>query len=105
MCKTSDSSISFGVGLLFGILAGVAGGILLSPKSGEDMRKEVKGVIDNAIKSDDCDITQCKSDSINMINKMKFTIENQIIKINDAIKAGRMAAAKRKEELDSGYNL
>ena len=42
MCKASDSSVSFGVGLLFGVLAGVAGGILLSPKSGEEMRKEIK---------------------------------------------------------------
>ena len=55
-------------------------------------------------KAENSDITQCKSASIDIINKLKFTIENQIIKINEAIKAGRMAAAKRREELDSGYN-
>ena len=104
MCKTSDNSISFGVGLLFGILAGVAGGILLSPKPGEEMRNDVKNAIDCVIKTDNNDIIQCKSASITMINKLKYTIENQITKINEAVKAGRMAAAKRKEELDSGYN-
>ena len=98
----SKDSVSFGVGLLFGVVAGVVAGVLYSPRSGEEMRQELKCTVDNLIKEDEVDT--CKTVSIDMLNKMKYTIEKQISKVNDAIRAGKMAAAKRKEELESGFS-
>ena len=101
---SKDNSISFGVGLLFGVIAGVLSGVLLSPKPGEEIRKDLKDAVNCCLKDKEDDIDNCKTVSIDMINKMKFTIEKQISKIYDAVKAGKMAAAKRKEEIESGYN-
>jgi gas vesicle protein len=99
----SKDSVSFGMGLLFGIVAGVAAGVVLAPKSGEEMRQDLKNVIQNISNEDE--INNCKNVSIDMINRMKYTIEKQLLKVNDAIKAGKMAAAKRREEMESGYSF
>ena len=40
-----DSSISFGVGLLLGVVGGVIAACLYAPKSGEETRKDVENVI------------------------------------------------------------
>ena len=39
------SSISFGVGLLMGVVGGVIAAVLYAPKSGEETRKDVENVI------------------------------------------------------------
>ncbi|OGI22539.1 MAG: hypothetical protein A2287_08340 [Candidatus Melainabacteria bacterium RIFOXYA12_FULL_32_12] len=103
MSKVADNSVSFGVGLLFGVIAGVVAGVLAAPKSGEEMRQELKETVSN-LSQENKELTSCTSISVDLINKMKYTIEKQISKINDAVKAGKMAAAKRKEELESGCN-
>jgi len=105
MSNRSDSSVSFGVGLLFGVLAGVATGILFSPKSGEEMRRDLKEIVSDIKGEINPDIIGTKNVSTDLINKIKYTIENQINKINSALKAGRLAAAKHKEELESGINF
>lgn len=104
MSRNSDSSISFGVGLLFGVLAGVAAGILYSPKPGNEMREEIKSFAGSFTKDLEPEIANTKNASTDLINKLVYSIEKQYSKINDAIKAGKMAAAKRKEELESGYS-
>ena len=40
-----DSSISFGVGLLLGVVGGVIAACLYTPKSGEEARKDVENAI------------------------------------------------------------
>jgi gas vesicle protein len=74
----SKDSVSFGMGLLFGIVAGVAAGVVLAPKSGEEMRQDLKNVIQNISNEDE--INNCKNVSIDMINRMKYTIEKQLLK-------------------------
>ncbi|MFH0702523.1 MAG: YtxH domain-containing protein [bacterium] len=104
MSRNSDNSVSFGIGILFGVLTGVAAGILFSPKSGEKMREELKETVNKFSKDIPSDLAKTKTVSLDMINKLKYTIEKQIVRINESIKAGKMAAAKTKEELESGYN-
>ncbi|MFA6989085.1 MAG: YtxH domain-containing protein [Candidatus Gastranaerophilaceae bacterium] len=102
MSKDSDSSISFGIGLLGGILAGVAVGILYSPKSGEEMRAELIKATKNFTEKLSPDVQTAKEISLEMIDKAKASIESQFDKINQTIKAKKMAEAKAKEEAQSG---
>ncbi len=81
MSKNSDDSIIFVAGTLLGILSGVIAGLTLSPRSGKEMREEI--------------VKKVSSDSI---MKVKYGIEKQINKIQEALKADRLAAAKQKEE-------
>lgn len=105
MARGSDSSVSFGVGLLFGVLAGVAAGILYSPKSGEEMRQDLKEIVNDISGEIKPDLQESSIASLDLINRVKYTVENQISKLNTALKAGKMAAAKHKEELESGINF
>lgn len=105
MAKSADNSISFGVGLLIGVLAGVATGVLFSPRSGEEMRKDLKEVSCKVLKHNEkLKLADTKLTSLAMMDKLKYSIEKQISRVGDAIKAGKMAAAKQKEELEAGYN-
>jgi len=104
MSKETDSSVSFGIGLLIGVLAGVTAGILYSPKSGEEIRQDLRDIVNDFSGNAKPDIEGTKIASMDLINKVKCTVENQICNINNAIKAGKMAAAKRREELESGIN-
>jgi gas vesicle protein len=105
MSNESDNSVSFGIGLLFGVLAGVAAGILYSPKSGTEMRQDLREIVNDLSGEIKPDIEGTKIASTDLINRVKCTVENQISKINSALKAGKMAAAKRREELESGINF
>jgi gas vesicle protein len=103
MSRTSDNSLAFGVGTLVGVLAGVALGILFSPKSGEEMRKDLKDTVEKIAGKDTPEVVYAKRKSTAAIEKLQYTLEAQFSRVMEAIKAGKMAAAKRKEELESNY--
>lgn len=102
MSQKTDNSLSFGMGILFGVLGGIATGLLLSPKSGEEMRKDLKIKTDNLIKEIPSKTVEVKKTNITAIEKLQYAIESRLNKVIDAAKAGRMAAAKRKEEMEAG---
>lgn len=83
MSKTSDDSMIFIAGTLFGVLTGVIAGLALSPRPGREVREEI-----------------AKKVSSDSVLRVKYSIEKQFEKIYGAVKAGRMAAAKRREELE-----
>lgn len=102
MSTESDGYISFGVGLLFGVSIGAILGLLLTPKSGKEMRsdlcqltKEVPEVISSGVDN-------TKDKCSDMIDKARYVLDKQIHNINDSLKAGKMAAAKKREELEDG---
>ncbi len=87
MSRNSDDSIIFVAGTLLGILAGTIAGLALSPRSGKEMRQEI--------------VKKVSSDSM---LRVKYNLENQINKIQEAVRAGRLAVAKQKEEeAEAGY--
>ena len=104
MSKDSDCPLIFGIGVLLGVAAGVAAGVLFAPKPGSEVREDLKLIGTKYTNNAFSDITSTKIVSTDILNKLKLTLEKQIAKINEAIKAGKMAAAKQKEELNSGFN-
>ena len=102
MSKESDSSISFGVGLLAGVCAGIVAGILYTPKSGEEMRKGLRDIADKLTEKAPSEVTAATEAGIEVIDRVKSQVELQLRRIHDTIKASRMASAKRKEEAESG---
>ncbi len=103
MPKNSDDYLIFPVGILFGVLTGLIAGIIFSPKSGVEMRKELKGIAKNFSDEVPTDAEVAKKAFYKNMDRLKLAFEAQINKINEAVKAGRMASAKRREELESGY--
>jgi len=103
MSNFSDNAVSYGVGLIGGVIAGVVLGVLFAPKSGAEMRKDLMEVTDKLCSEHDT-LAKCKDSSLDLINRSKYSVEKQFNKIYEAVKAGKMAAAKRREELETGYN-
>jgi len=102
MSKDTECPISFGIGLLGGVLAGIAVGILYSPKSGEEMRSELVKISKGFAEKISPDVTTAKEVSLDMIDKVKISVEAQLEKLNQTIKSNKLAAAKAREEAQSG---
>ncbi|OGH95544.1 MAG: hypothetical protein A2039_08325 [Candidatus Melainabacteria bacterium GWA2_34_9] len=103
MSEKSGNALAFGIGTLVGVLAGVAAAILFSPKSGVEMRKELRIAARKIVKENAPNIVYTNKINSAAFVRLQYTIESQFNKVIDAIKAGRMAAAKRREELESAY--
>ena len=86
MSKNSDDSMVFIAGTLLGVITGILAGLVLSPRPGKEIRQEI--------------IKKVSTDSM---LKVKYSLESQMNKINKALQAGKLAAAKEKEEAESGY--
>jgi gas vesicle protein len=100
MSTESESYLSFGIGVLLGMGVGAAIGILIAPKSGEDMRSDLRDMAKNMPGNVNLNMDDTKDKAMNFIDKTRFGFEKQIKEIDDAIKAGKMAAAKKREELE-----
>mgnify|MGYP002627164751 CR=1 FL=1 len=99
-----DSSISFGAGILAGIIGGVIAAVLYTPKSGEDARKCVENTVTDLAEKYAPDINRAKKQALTSIDVMRYRLEQQYSKINDTIKANRIAKAKQKESVDYEVN-
>ncbi len=99
-----DSSISFGVGLLIGVVGGVIAAILYAPKSGEETRKDVENVITDLAQKYTPEITEAKRQALTSIDVIRYRLEQQYNKINETIKAKQIAKAKQKESIDYEVN-
>ncbi len=99
-----DSSISLGVGMLMGVIGGVIAAVLYAPKSGEETRKNVEGVITDIAQKYTPEIKQAKRQALNSIDVMRYRLEEQYNKINESIKAKQLAKAKEKESNEYDVN-
>ena len=98
------SSISFGVGLLMGVVGGVIAAVLYAPKSGEETRKDVENVITDLAQKYTPEIKEAKRQALTSIDVMRYKLEQQYNKLNDSIKAKQLAKAKEKESSDYEVN-
>ena len=98
-----DNSISFGMGLLLGVLGGVAAAILYAPKSGAETREDIKNCVNDFAQKHAPEIKEAKKQALESLDMMKYKLEKQYNKINEHIKAKQMAKAREKE--DESYDL
>ena len=86
-----DNSVSFGIGMLLGVVGGVIAAILYTPKSGEETRKNVENVITDIAQKYTPEINEAKRQALTSIDVMRYRLEQQYNKINDNIKAKQLA--------------
>ena len=99
-----DKSVSFGLGLLIGVIGGVVAAVLYAPKSGEETRKEVGEAISDIAQKYTPEIREAKRQALTSIDVIRYRLEQQYNKISDSIKAKQLAKAKEKENTDYEIN-
>lgn len=99
-----DNSICFGIGLLAGVIGGVVAAVLYAPKPGEETRKNVEEAVAGLAQKYTPEINEAKRQALTSIDVMRYRLEQQYNKINNAIKAKQLAKAKEKESSDYEIN-
>jgi gas vesicle protein len=99
--RDSDSGLAaWFVGLLLGALGGVTVGLLTAPKSGKQLRGELK---DSARELPER-VSELMDDTLDLyasgVNYAQLAVEEQTMRVKRAVAAGKLAAAKKREELD-----
>ncbi len=104
MCDKDKSSIGFGVGLILGILGGIAAGILYAPKPGEEMREKVKDTVCELAEKYSPEVKEAKKQALESIDLLRYKLEKQYKKVGNMLKSKRMRKAKELES-ESNFNF
>jgi gas vesicle protein len=101
--RDSDSGFGFAAwlfGFLVGAVGGVTVGLLVAPKSGKELRGELR---DNARNLPER-ASELMDDTLDLyasgVNYAQLAVEDQTMRVKRAVAAGKLAAAKKREELD-----
>ena len=90
------------VGLILGLLGGTAIALLTAPKTGS----EIRGAIKDTAKELPETVNGLLDESLDLyasaINYFQLLVEEQTIRLKRAVAAGKLAAAKKREELELG---
>ena len=92
MCKKNDAFV-FSMGIIAGVIGGIIGGVLFAPKSGEESRKFYEKHAPQII--------DAKKQALESVDLMKYKLERQFKKINNAIKSKKMLKAKELEDIEN----
>ena len=101
---SKKESIGFGLGTLLGVIGGVILGVLYAPKPGEETRKELKDAACKIAEENGPKLKKAKEEATNRFEIVRCKLENYYNKMNDKIKAKKMAKAKSKEEDNYEFN-
>lgn len=99
-----NNSISFGLGLLAGVVGGIIAGVLYAPKPGEESRKELKEVIDDLTEKHSPEINEAKQQALESIDLAKYKLERQFRKLAHMLKSKKLQKAKELEETEYDFN-
>ena len=105
--KSSEGNSGSGSGLLYwltGLLLGAAGGatvaFLVAPKSGDEVRGEIKKTAKDMPEK----MGELVDDSLDLyastLNYCQLLVEEQTSRMKKAVAAGKLAAAKKREEIE-----
>jgi gas vesicle protein len=101
----NDGGFGFGAWLI-GLFLGVAGGatvaILFAPRSGNEIRGKLKETAQDLPDR----VSELVDDSLDLyasgVNYLQLVMEEQTMRLRRAVAAGKLAAAKKREELEMG---
>ena len=100
--ETSSSGGYWLLGLVLGLLGGAFIGILTAPRSGAEMRGQLR----NTAKDLPDRVSELVDDSLDLyasgVNYLQLVMEEQTMRVKRAVAAGKLAAAKKREELELG---
>ena len=91
------SSIGFGVGLIAGMVGGLAAGVLLTPKSGEESREKLKTAVSELVQKYSPAVLDAKKQAFESIDLLRYKLESQYKKFNNMLKSKKMQKAKELE--------
>jgi gas vesicle protein len=98
----SSATSSWLLGLLVGALGGATLAFLTAPKPGSEMRVAIKSTANDIPDR----LSELVDDSLDLyasaLNYFQLVVEEQTMRIKRAVAAGKMAAAKKREELELG---
>ena len=104
MCDKDKSSIGFGVGLILGVLGGIAAGVLYAPKPGEEMREKVKDTVCDLAEKYSPEVKEAKKQALESIDLLRYKLEKQYKKVANTLKSKKMRKAKELES-ESNFNF
>jgi gas vesicle protein len=100
--NTGSGASSWFLGLILGLFGGATLALLTAPKSGSELR----GAIRATAKDIPDKFREIIDDSLDLyasaLNYCQLVIEEQTMSIKRAVAAGKLAAAKKREELELG---
>jgi len=99
MCK-EKSSIGFGLGLIAGVVGGLAAGVLLTPKTGKESREKIKAVFCELVQKHSPAVLDAKKQAFESIDLLRYKLENQYKKFNNMLKSKKMQKAKELESAE-----
>lgn len=103
--ESDDGIFTFLTGMIFGMLCGGLAGILFTPKSGDALRADANTFMRGLPGRVNEEFRNPNARTREFIDKTRYSIENQVGKVKKDRDAGRMAKAKRAEELASGFEF
>lgn len=98
------SSISFGLGLIAGVVGGILAGVLYAPKTGEESRSKVKDTIVDLTQKHTPEIKEAKKQALESVDLVKYKLERQYRKLNHVLKSKKLQKAKELEDTDYDFN-
>jgi len=99
-----NSSLSFGLGLMAGVVGGILAGVLFAPKSGDESRKKLKETVTELAEKHSPEIKEAKKQAMESIDLVKYKLERQYRKLNHVLKAKKLQKAKELEDTEYGLN-
>jgi len=100
--ESSNNNGSWMVGLLLGAIGGTAVALLTAPKAG----REIRGAIKDTARTVPARVNELVDDSLDLyasgLNYLQLVVEEQTMRVKRAVAAGKLAAAKKREELELG---
>lgn len=89
-------------GLVVGALGGAALALLTAPKAGSEVRGAIKQTANDLPER----VSELVDDSLDLyasaLNYCQLVVEEQTMRLKRAVAAGKLAAAKKREELEYG---
>lgn len=98
------NSISFGLGLLAGVVGGILAGVLYAPKPGAESRSELKEVISDLAEKHSPEVKEAKKQALESIDLIKYKLERQYRKLNHMLKSKKLQKAKELEDIEYDFN-